>query len=108
MTDVHSQVIPNGRSNVTAIQLQDDGIPIEQLSPITRITLKLHGETTRILDSSIEPEIFNWNAAYVAIQIGLASMDNGKYWGTLVTYDPSNIDGLTWTNNLFIELATPC
>ena len=103
-----AQIISNGRSNVVAMELQDNGLTLTDLSTIYQVDLILDGLVSVTLSSVTKPELFNWADNYVTIQVGLAEVPDGDYYGTLITYDPSNSTGIRWTNNLFLQLKSPC
>lgn len=91
-----------GRDDIASYALTNDGAIVADLSSITRVVVELRGAT---LDSSVQPALFDWtikrtvdgqSVDVLAINFGMAGLAATVYDATIVTYDPSNPNGVPW------------
>ncbi len=92
----HADIVYSGESGTIDVILTEDDKPIEDYTPITRVTVHFDGLT---IDSSQNPDFFDWTSeSKIIMQLGQAGIPAGSYHMRIKTYDASNMDGLTWTD----------
>lgn len=90
-----------GTDKVLMIRLFNDSRLIPDHSVITRILVKTRDQT---FDSDVTPALFEIQTSHIGVIFGQLFTNVGVYKVCLTTFDPSNVNGVTWTDNLTIDL----
>jgi len=99
--DKHETKIYSGRANVLRLSLSNDGEVYGALISTTRMVFNLYdsGMSIQILDSLVDPILFDWSVGYGNVHIypgSLDLIDGDTYKGELIVYNSSHVSGLTW------------
>ena len=105
-------VIYKGSDNTNEILLKKDGVA-QDLSSVTRIGLHF-SDGTDVTNSTGAQYPIKWTGTgqtgLVVCQLGGVDLTEGDLTAKLITYDPTNDDGVVWSGknglNFFVTLAT--
>jgi hypothetical protein len=105
-------LIFKGSDNTNEILLKKDGVP-QDLSSVTKIALHFSdgADVTNTTGSAYPIKwIGTGRTGLVVCQLGDESLTEGDLTARLLTYDPTNSDGVVWSGkngiNFFVTLAT--
>ena len=97
------EIVYTDRNNRIDLLLKDDSVTpgtlaVTDLTAVSRVVLKINQSTT--LDSSLNPEYFDWATdgatGKLYLYLGAAGVREGHSLGSLVLYDPAHPEGLFW------------
>lgn len=92
-----NEIVYNNRENTNDLLLMADGVAVD-LSSVTRMQIIERNEAFTV-DSQTASDAFDWSRATtgkVVLSLGGEGLNPGTYACRLITYDPSNPDGIVW------------
>ena len=99
-----------GKGNSNDLTMKADDAPVK-LGSVTRIILRDVGCTWEV-DSDTSPGAFDWlsnpDAGYLDLHLGGEPIPPGAYSCWIILFDPTNVDGVVWEEQLRLSVVDVC
>ena len=93
-----TEIVYLGHDNTIDLILKADGVA-QDLSSVTKITATFESTTIESTDHAAGVVLWNndgYDTGEIRLDLGDQSIDPGGYDVPIVTYDPSNANGVVW------------